>query len=216
MVTAGPTFEKIDAVRYIGNYSSGKMGYAIAEELARQGAEVVLISGPVSITTNHKKIEVVRVDSAGEMYSECVTRFPDCNGAVMTAAVADFTPLNPLHKKIKRVKDNWNIELKPTKDIAAELGKMKTKKQVLAGFALETDNETANAQKKLKKKNLDFIVLNSLNDAGAGFGTDTNKITIIRENNKSLFFELKSKKEAAADIVNIIDLTFTEKSGYSV
>jgi phosphopantothenoylcysteine decarboxylase / phosphopantothenate---cysteine ligase len=177
------------------------MGYAIAEELAAQGAEVILVSGPVSVSTRKDHIKVISVESAEEMYQACVTYFPDCDGAVMTAAVADFTPANPVQVKTKRKKENLTIELKPTQDIAAALGSLKKENQILVGFALETHNEVVNAQKKLKKKNLDFIVLNSLNDAGAGFGVDTNKITIIEKGNKKQVFELKSKKEVAADIV---------------
>jgi phosphopantothenoylcysteine decarboxylase/phosphopantothenate--cysteine ligase len=181
------------------------MGYAIAEELADQGAEVILVSGPVSVSTQKKGIKVISVESAEEMYNECIKYFPDCDGAVMNAAVADFTPVNPEIQKTKRGKTTWNIELKPTRDIAAALGNMKKENQILVGFALETTDEKTNAQKKLQKKNLDFIVLNSLNDAGAGFGVDTNKITIIGKNNKMVPFELKSKKEVAADIVKMID-----------
>lgn len=201
LVTAGPTYEKIDPVRFIGNYSSGKMGYAIAEELAEQGARVVLVSGPVSISAHHPNIKVVRVESANEMYEQSVKAFPECDGAVMCAAVADFTPADKTTVKTKRGKENWMIELTPTQDIAATLGKMKAGKQVLVGFALETNNELANAVSKLKKKNLDFIVLNSLNDQGAGFSVDTNKITIVGKDNKITNFELKPKKEVAADIV---------------
>lgn len=204
LVTAGPTFEKIDPVRFIGNYSSGKMGYAIAEELAAQGAKVVLVSGPVSVSTKNKGIEVVRVESAEEMYRESVKAFPRCNGAVMCAAVADFTPASQEEQKTKRGKGNWNIELKPTKDIAASLGQMKNEGQVLVGFALETNDEIGNAQKKLEKKNLDFIVLNSLREKGAGFGVDTNKVTIINRYNNRQDFELKSKTEVAVDIVEKI------------
>ncbi|MBW6536643.1 MAG: bifunctional phosphopantothenoylcysteine decarboxylase/phosphopantothenate--cysteine ligase CoaBC [Mariniphaga sp.] len=204
LVSAGPTYEKIDPVRFIGNYSSGKMGYAIADELAELGAEVILVSGPVSVSTQKERIKVIPVESADEMYQACIEHFPQCDGAVMTAAVADFTPLNPEIQKTKRGKENWNIELKPTKDIAAALGAVKKTDQILIGFALETTDEKANAQKKLQKKNLDFIVLNSLNDAGAGFGLDTNKITIIGKNNKTVPFKLKSKKEVAADIVKMM------------
>jgi phosphopantothenoylcysteine decarboxylase/phosphopantothenate--cysteine ligase len=189
-------------VRFIGNYSSGKMGYAIAEKLADEGAEVVLVSGPVTVTTKKAGIKIISVESAQEMYNACLDFFPQCDGAVMTAAVADFTPANPLSEKNKRGKENWNLELKPTNDIAATLGKMKKPGQLLVGFALETTNEKSNAQQKLQKKNLDFIVLNSLNDPGAGFGVDTNKITILGKDNNQQAFELKSKKEAAADIVD--------------
>ncbi|KJF43749.1 bifunctional phosphopantothenoylcysteine decarboxylase/phosphopantothenate--cysteine ligase CoaBC [Draconibacterium sediminis] len=207
LVTAGPTFEKIDPVRFIGNYSSGKMGYAIAEELAEQGAEVTLVSGPVSVSTQKAGVTVVPVESAEEMYKASVEHFKSVDGAIMCAAVADFTPAKKETEKTKRGKENWQIELQPTKDIAAELGKLKTNKQLLVGFALETNNELANAEGKLLKKNLDFIVLNSLKDKGAGFGVDTNKITIIEKGNKQTDFELKDKAEVAKDIVaKIIEL----------
>jgi len=211
LVTAGPTFEKIDPVRFIGNYSSGKMGYAIAEELAEQGANVTLVSGPVSVRTKKAGIKVIAVESAGEMYAESIKAFSACDGAVMCAAVADFTPVAPEEQKNKRGKENWNLELEPTKDIAAELGRVKTKNQCLVGFALETNNELQNAQNKLERKNLDFIVLNSLNDKGAGFGVDTNKITIIDKDNNRHNFELKSKAEVAKDIVAKIVTLNAEK-----
>lgn len=204
LVTAGPTYEKIDAVRFIGNYSSGKMGYAIAEELAENGAEVILVSGPVSVKATNKNIELVKVESAQEMYEQCIAHFPKCTGAIMSAAVADFTVERTEKNKVKRGKENWPLHLVPTKDIAQELGNQKTKDQILVGFALETDNEMENAIEKRKRKNFDFIVLNSLNDEGAGFQTDTNKITIIGKDNKPQIFELKSKREVAADIVNKI------------
>lgn len=180
------------------------MGYSIAESLANAGADVVLVSGPVSVTLIHKNIEVIPVESAQQMYEFCMHYFPECVGAVMTAAVADFTPVNPEQQKVKRGKENYTIELQPTHDIAASLGNIKRDDQLLIGFALETQNESENAARKLQKKNLDFIVLNSLNDAGAGFGYDTNKITILDKNNKSWPFKLKSKKEVANDIVNMI------------
>lgn len=201
LVTAGPTYEKIDPVRFIGNYSSGKMGYAIAEELAENGAEVILVSGPVSVSTKKPEIIVVPVESASEMYSECISRFSDCDGAIMCAAVSDFSPVITEKLKTKRGKENWNLELQPTEDIAALLGEVKTGRQILAGFALETNDEIVNASNKLKKKNFDFIVLNSLNEKGAGFQVDTNKITIIDKSNNQQVFELKSKKEVAVDIV---------------
>lgn len=204
LVTAGPTYERIDPVRYIGNFSSGKMGYAIAERLADCGAKVVLVSGPVSLKTGNKNIETVLVESASEMFTKCTSRFENCDGAVMCAAVADFTPVSPENQKTKRGKSNWNLDLQPTKDIAQALGEMKSDKQILAGFALETSNEIENARKKLVSKNLDFIVLNSLNEKGAGFQVDTNKITIIDKYNNQQNFELKSKKEVAADIVDKI------------
>lgn len=204
LVTAGPTYEKIDPVRFIGNYSSGKMGYAIAEELANQGADVILISGPVTISTKNNKIKVISVESAEEMFDECIRNFADSNGAVMCAAVSDFTPVNSESEKTKRGKSNWNLELKPTQDIARKLGELKSQNQLLAGFALETNNEISNARNKLKKKNLDFIVLNSLKDKGAGFKVDTNKITILDKDNNQQDFELKGKIEVAVDIVNKI------------
>lgn len=204
LLTAGPTFEKIDPVRFIGNYSSGKMGYAIAEELANNGAEIILISGPVSVSTNNKNIKVIPVESASEMYSESISNFPHCDGAIMCAAVSDFTPVCAKNRKTKRGKENWKLDLMPTKDIAAALGEKKTSKQLLVGFALETEDEIENATRKAQNKNLDFIVLNSLNEKGAGFQVDTNKITIIDKNNNQQVFELKSKKEVAVDIVNKI------------
>jgi phosphopantothenoylcysteine decarboxylase/phosphopantothenate--cysteine ligase len=206
LVTAGPTYEKIDAVRFIGNYSSGKMGYAIAESLAEKGAEVILVSGPVAVTTNNPEIKIIHVESAEEMYNQSVTHFPDCQGAVLCAAVADFTPETKNDKKVKRGKEDWLLKLKPTRDIAAILGKMKTKNQILAGFALETDNEIDNAIAKRQRKNFDFIVLNSLNDKGAGFRSETNKITIIGKDNIPHFFELKTKVEVATDIVDKIKM----------
>jgi len=178
------------------------MGYAIAEELAVRGAEVILVSGPVALSTQNRNIKIIQVESAEEMYQACITHFPECNGAVMAAAVADFTPAFTRPQKTKREEKNLVIELKPTRDIAAALGKIKKPNQILGGFALETSNELENAQKKMQRKNFDFIVLNSLNDAGAGFGYDTNQITFIEKNNKFQAFELKSKREAAADIVD--------------
>ena len=204
LVTAGPTHEKIDPVRFIGNYSSGKMGYAIAEELADRGALVYLISGPVSIPLVNPTIKKISVTSAAEMFEHATHFFPKVDGAVMSAAVADFRPLFQAHQKVKRGKENLIIELQPNPDIAAALGAMKGDHQLLVGFALETDNEYANAWAKLNKKNLDFIVLNSLKDRGAGFQTDTNKITIIDRHNKTFKFELKSKRMVAKDIVDHI------------
>ena len=204
LVTAGPTHEKIDPVRFIGNYSSGKMGYAIAEELAAEGAKVILVSGPVTVTTQSSNIKVIHVESAAEMYDASIQAFQTADGAVMCAAVADFTPAVQASEKSKRGKESWSLELLPTKDIAAMLGSVKKAGQILVGFALETTDELSNAQKKLEKKNLDFIVLNSLNDKGAGFGADTNKITIIEKGNKKQDFELKPKKEVARDIVEKI------------
>ena len=208
LVTAGPTYEKIDPVRFIGNYSSGKMGYAIADELADEGASVILISGPVNISTQKENIKVILVESAEEMCTESLANFSFCDGAVMCAAVADFTPVSRETQKVKCKSENWSLELKPAKDIAAALGKLKTNNQILVGFALETNDEIQNARQKLKKKNLDFIVLNSLNEQGAGFRTDTNKVTIIDRYNNTQLFDLKSKKEVARDIVGkIIDFS---------
>ena len=204
LITAGPTYEKIDPVRFIGNYSSGKMGYALANELAAAGAKVILVSGPVQIRNTNPEITVIPVESAGEMHEHCMLIFPEVDGAVMCAAVADFTPESFSGTKIKREKNNLSIRLKPTPDIAEALGMLKTGKQLLVGFALETNDELDNAYSKLKRKNLDLIILNSLNDQGAGFGVDTNKITIIDQDNKPTFFELKSKTEVAKDIVTRI------------
>ncbi len=206
MITTGPTYEKIDPVRFIGNFSSGKMGFSIAESLAEEGAQVTLISGPSSCQVNHPNIFRINVVSAKEMYEAAVACFPECDGAVMTAAVADFTPLNPLDAKVKREKSNYIIELTPTQDIAALLGQMKSRNQFLVGFALETNNEEQNAQLKLEKKNLDFIVLNSLNDSGAGFQHDTNKITIFTRDGQMKKFDLKTKSQVAKDIVDEIVL----------
>ena len=203
LITAGPTYEKIDPVRFIGNYSSGKMGIALAEECADRGASVTLVCGPVteSAKPNRPDIVVVDVESAAEMYQACKETYPKMDAGILCAAVADFTPADVADHKIKREGDDMLLRLKPTTDIAAALGKMKTGKQVLAGFALETNDETANAQAKLVKKNFDFIVLNSLNDKGAGFRTDTNKISIITAGGKT-DYPLKSKREVARDIVN--------------
>lgn len=203
LITAGPTHEKIDPVRFIGNYSSGKMGYAIAEECACRGAEVMLISGPVSVKARHPHINVINVESGREMLEACLDIFPSCDSAIMCAAVADYYVENAATHKIKREEtDVPTLELKKNKDIAATLGQLKNKKQVLVGFALETDNEIANAVNKLKKKNLDFIVLNSLKDANSGFGTNNNTITIIDSKENQLRFENKPKNEVAIDVVN--------------
>lgn len=204
LLTAGPTYEKIDPVRFIGNYSSGKMGYALAEELAKQGADVTLISGPTDLKINNQHITVINIESADEMYRQAVNLFPQSDIGIMCAAVADFTPENVSDKKVKRGEDDLVLKLKPTKDIAAELGKLKKNNQILVGFALETDNEKINAQKKLESKNLDLIVLNSLNDKGAGFKTDTNKITIFDKQGSEKIFSLKSKHEVAKDIVEYL------------
>ncbi len=202
MITAGPTYEKIDPVRFIGNYSSGKMGYALAEECADRGAEVVLVSGPVNLKTANPNISRVDVESAGDMYSAAVKFFPECDAAILCAAVADYTVEHQADKKIKREGNDLVLSLKPTKDIARELGRMKKDNQRLVGFALETNDEMQNAERKLESKNLDFIVLNSLNDKGAGFRTDTNKITIIGRDGNVQRFPLKIKNEVASDIVD--------------
>jgi phosphopantothenoylcysteine decarboxylase/phosphopantothenate--cysteine ligase len=202
LVTAGPTYEAIDPVRFIGNWSSGKMGYALAEELANRGANVTLVSGPTNLPTINPNINRINVISAEQMYQKCVEEFPNTNGAIMCAAVADYRPESYSDVKIKRKSDDLTINLTPNKDIAAELGKMKTAKQVLVGFALETNEEEQNSIKKLKSKSLDFIVLNSLRDKGAGFHHDTNKISIIFKDGNIEHFDLKSKAEVAQDIVN--------------
>ncbi len=207
LVTAGPTYEKIDPVRFVGNYSTGKMGYAIAEELANQGAQVTLVSGPTNMKVKNNNIKLLKVESAQEMFDECIDLSSKYDIAVMSAAVADFTPVLKENNKIKRNKENYNIELQPTKDIAAKLGSTKTDQQILVGFALETFDEINNAKSKILKKNFDFIVLNSLNDHGAGFGHDTNKISIIDNQGKTDHFKLKSKQQVAKDIVlKIADL----------
>ncbi|MCK9300579.1 MAG: bifunctional phosphopantothenoylcysteine decarboxylase/phosphopantothenate--cysteine ligase CoaBC [Bacteroidales bacterium] len=202
LITAGPTYEKIDPVRFIGNYSSGKMAYALAEACANRGAQVELISGPVSLQTMHPAIHRTEIESAAEMYEACMRYFPTSDVTVLCAAVADFSPENPHPSKIKSNKEGIKLTLKPTKDIAFNLGNVKKPGQILVGFALETDNEIENAQAKLERKKLDFIVLNSLNDKGAGFKGDTNKIKILEPKGKVLEFPLKSKQKVAEDIVN--------------
>lgn len=201
VITAGPTYEKIDPVRFIGNYSSGKMGYALAEECAERGAEVTLISGPVSLNPVHPNIHRISVESAAQMHQAVISSFSSADAGILCAAVADFTPEECSNQKIKRGEDDLVIRLKPTHDIASELGKMKTENQRLVGFALETNDEIAHAQSKLERKNLDFIVMNSLNDAGAGFRCDTNKISIIDAQGITSYL-LKPKKEVAKDIVD--------------
>jgi phosphopantothenoylcysteine synthetase/decarboxylase len=186
------------------------MGYALAESCASRGAEVILVSGPVDLETNHPNVSIVRVVSADQMYKNCIRFFKECDAAIMSAAVADFTPVTSSQHKIKRTKSRLSIELKPTKDIAASLGQIKKINQVLAGFALESDDENSNALKKIKMKNLDFIVLNSLRDPGAGFGKETNKITIIDKHNNIQEFELKTKREVAEDIVDELEKWFND------
>ena len=201
LITAGPTYEKIDPVRFIGNYSSGKMGYAIAETCAKMGAKVTLVSGPVQIKAQHPNIAVTSVESAAQMYQASTEFFSNADAAILCAAVADFTPTTKANSKIKRGKDGMCIELQPTQDIAVALGNAKKDGQVLVGFALETDNEAANAAQKLARKNLDFIVLNSLNNPGTCFGYDNNQITIIDKNGQTKDYPAKSKQAVAVDIV---------------
>ena len=204
LITAGPTYEKIDPVRFIGNYSSGKMGYALAEECAKRGWEVELVSGPTKLEVKHPNIRRTDVESAAEMYEATTALFPSCNAAIMCAAVADFTVASVAGEKIKRGESGLELNLVPTRDIAAALGAQKRADQRLVGFALETANELAHAQEKLCRKKLDFIVLNSLNDAGAGFQHDTNKVTIIPAEGAPVPFALKSKTEVANDIINYL------------
>lgn len=203
MITAGPTYEKIDAVRFIGNFSTGKMGFALAEECATRGAKVELIAGPVGLKTKHPNIHRTDVTSAQQMYEVATTCFPTCDTAILCAAVADFTPSTIPDRKIKREgSGGMHLDLQPTQDIARELGRMKQKGQKLIGFALETDHEIEHAQGKLQRKNLDFIVLNSLRNPGAGFAHDTNQITLLFADGTRKDFGLKSKTEVASDIVD--------------
>jgi phosphopantothenoylcysteine decarboxylase/phosphopantothenate--cysteine ligase len=204
LITAGPTYEKIDPVRFIGNYSSGKMGYALAEECAKRGWEVELVSGPTKLEVKHPNIRRTDVESAAEMYEAATALFPSCNAAIMCAAVADFTVDAVAAEKIKRGESGLELNLVPTRDIAAALGAQKRADQRLVGFALETVNELAHAQEKLRRKQLDFIVLNSLNDAGAGFQHDTKKVTIIPAEGAPVPFALKSKTEVANDILDYL------------
>ena len=207
LVTAGPTYERIDSVRFIGNYSSGKMGFALAQTLADAGAEVELVSGPTSLSINHPRIHRTSVESAREMYAAATEAFPRCNGAILSAAVADYRPSECTdHKLKKNGSEGMHLDLVQNPDILATLGSMKTSEQTLVGFALETDNEEANAQHKLEKKNLDYIVLNSLRDKGAGFGVDTNKVTIIGRNGSRKESPLMSKQEVAHLIIKTITL----------
>lgn len=207
LVTAGPTYERIDPVRFIGNFSSGKMGAALAEELCRSGAEVTLVLGPSSIEITNPAIQVKRVESAEEMYNACMEVFPSVNIAVMSAAVADFKPSQVADRKIKKQEGTLDIKLDKTRDILSELGSMKTNEQYVVGFALETNDEEANAVQKLERKNADLIVLNSLNDNGAGFAHDTNKVTLIGRNGFKKELPLLSKQETAQAIVQHITNT---------
>lgn len=203
LITAGPTYERLDPVRFIGNFSTGKMGFALANECAERGADVILISGPTSQTISHSNIKRIDVESAQEMYDAALEFFSDSDIAILSAAVADYRPKVAVNEKIKRTDtDDLNITLVPNPDIAAALGNQKKSSQKIIGFALETNDEDENARKKMAKKNLDFIVLNSLNDAGAGFGYDTNKITILSAEGKKQSFALKTKKEVAKDIID--------------
>ena len=203
VITAGPTYEKIDPVRFIGNYSSGKMGFALAEECKKRGAEVTLIAGPVSLTCS-ENIHRIDVESCEEMYQAAQKCYKTADAAILCAAVADFKAMKAENKKIKRGKDNLTLQLLPTQDIAAALGNMKKKKQVLVGFALETDNEQANALKKLEKKNFDFIVLNSMKNKGTCFQNDENQISILSANG-IIDYEKKSKKKVACDIIDELE-----------
>jgi phosphopantothenoylcysteine decarboxylase/phosphopantothenate--cysteine ligase len=204
IINAGPTVEPIDPVRFISNYSSGRMGIALADRAAEMGAEVTLVLGPVAIRPSHTGVKTVNVTTAEEMKDATVNAFRDCDIAILAAAVADFTPETTEAQKMKRTGGETVIRLKPTEDIAALLGSMKHSGQFLAGFALETDDELPNAVSKLKRKNLDIIILNSLRDEGAGFGHDTNRVTIIDRNNNIDKFELKTKGEVASDILQKI------------
>ncbi len=204
LVTAGPTFEKIDPVRFIGNYSTGKMGFALAETLAEMGAEVTLVAGVVHLETKHPRIKTIKTESADEMATACETIFPETDITIMAAAVADYKPATFAEQKIKKTDAAFEIKLERTKDILAGLGKLKKAGQLLVGFALETENEMEHARKKLQAKNADLIVLNSLQDAGAGFGHDTNKVTLITAFGAVSSLPLLSKKETAAAIINYL------------
>ncbi len=204
LVTAGPTHEPFDPVRYIGNQSTGKMGIALARELAQQGADVELVLGPGSVEITDPRIRITRIQSAGEMYNACIDIFPSVQIAIMAAAVADYTPVSFSSEKIKKNSETFTLELSKTKDILKTLGEKKSEGQVLVGFALENKDEAAYARKKLKSKNADMIVLNSLNDAGAGFGFDTNQVTIFEKNGTEIPYEQKSKQQVARDIVDRI------------
>ena len=204
LLTAGPTYEKIDAVRFIGNYSTGKMGFALAEELAARGIRVTLVAGPTYLKVSHPLIQRIDVESARQMHAACLEAFPHCHAAILTAAVADFRPEQAAAIKIKKQHDTdgMDLHLVQNPDILAALGQQKHPDQRLVGFALETNNELAHARAKLERKNLDFIVLNSLQDPGAGFGHDTNRVTILHRDGRILEGRLKSKREVARDIVN--------------
>ena len=205
LVTAGPTYERIDSVRFVGNYSSGKMGFALAQSLADAGAEVELVTGPTQLTIDNPRIHVTRIESAREMYTAATQVFPQCKGAILSAAVADYRPAETADHKLKKQGDEgMTLQLVQNPDILATLGKTKKEGQTLVGFALETDNEETNAKHKLEKKNLDYIVLNSLRDKGAGFGVDTNKVTIIGRDGSRKESPLMSKQEVARMIVETV------------
>lgn len=206
LVTAGPTYERLDPVRFIGNFSSGKMGYAIAKALADEGAEVILVSGPVHLPPPTRKVQLIAIESAEEMYEACHAHYTDCDIAVLAAAVADFRPAVQANEKIKKTNGALNLQLEATADILASLGKIKKQSQTLVGFALETNNELDHARQKLANKNADMIVLNSLRDTGAGFGTDTNKVTLLVKEQPDQELALMSKAETAKAIVNKINV----------
>lgn len=201
LITAGPTYERLDPVRFIGNYSTGKMGYALATSCANAGYQVILISGPTALTIEHPLVKRIDVESAQNMYDAVMAYAPQSDVVISCAAVADFTPISVADHKIKREGDHLILELEPTKDIASALGKKKKEGQILVGFALETNDEEANAQGKLQRKNLDFIVLNSLQDQGAGFGYDTNKVTLLDRDGTRTALPLMSKVAVADKIV---------------
>lgn len=205
LITAGPTYEKIDPVRYIGNYSSGKMGFALAESCARRGAQVTLVTGPVTLLQENRDIQRINVETAAEMFKVVMSKFPDMDGAILCAAVADFTPVQVADSKLKRGTDSLHLELKPTQDIAAAVGKIKKPEQFVVGFALETNDEEKNAIEKMERKNFDFIVVNSLQDHHSGFGFDTNKVSIIHRSGMLKRYELKNKLDVAEDIVKEIN-----------
>ena len=210
LITAGPTYEAIDPVRFIGNRSSGKMGIALAEEAVKRGAKVVLILGPTALKPTQEAIDTVRVESAQEMYEQAMIFFPQSDIAILAAAVADYRPMNVAQQKIKKKTNELELKLERTTDIAAALGQLKRDTQSIVGFALETNDGEKNARRKLEQKNFDLIVLNSLEDAGAGFQHDTNKISILSKGNKTRYFELKTKTAVAKDIVDtLLDIRYT-------
>ena len=212
LITAGPTYEPLDPVRFIGNRSSGKMGIALADEACRRGARVRLVLGPSRLQPAEEQVEVIRVETAEEMYEQCVDRFPDCQVAIMAAAVSDYRPRELASRKIKKKEEAMQLRLVRNPDIARKLGEMKKQDQLLVGFALETHDEEKNAREKIGKKNFDFIVLNSLREEGAGFDRDTNKVSIIHPGNKIRNFELKSKAAVAEDILDEVVALIEEKS----